>query len=176
MKKLDNVLQNIKVNVLADDKRWLDSKYGWIKFQSNKKVGAIGEEIAKGIYGDCVPPISKDHDFIFAGRKKEVKTATMAIKQGTFTFFQIRQFQDVNDYVFICITPEKIEIWEVSKKDLLRYICEKEKGVIVAGGKGKRKVLEEKHGKEWMKYNDLFHYKVRVDDKEFFGGLCKRVG
>ena len=85
-------------------------------------------------------------------------------KPNTWTFFQVRQFQNVDDMVFICIYPNKIEVFEIDKIAFMNHINKTMKGIQIIGGQEKKTRLMREHGENWMMYNDIFHWMKPVKD------------
>lgn len=142
---------------------WLPtSKYKWIKDLPAKSKGALAEKIYIKFCeknGCKISPCeNKDHDCIMDGSKKEIKLSTVGKDGKSLTFFQIRQFQDYDDLVFICVFPDEIQIFEINKKDYMEN-CGKIGKIIWAGGKEKMNRLRKDISK-----NDLFHWSKKVDE------------
>ena len=145
---------------------WVDSPYLGFKVLPPKAKGAVGERMVREIFQQkgCVieSPTSSDHDLIVDGRKKEIKMASLTriekCGNGNFTFFQVRPNQDYDDLVLVCVHPDRIEVKELSKDILKKFIVENENEMVVAGGKEKRNRLKYAYGDNWMEHNDLYHW------------------
>jgi len=141
-----------------------EHKYKWIKTLSPKTKGSLAEKIycsfAKNLNCKVDPPLNSDHDCIIDCEKDEAKLSTICKNGKTFTFFQIRQFQDYDNLVFICVFPYEIEIWKITSDDFMDYIEKNPKEQTWAGGVTKRKKLNSN-----IMENDLFHWLKPVNKK-----------
>lgn len=158
--------ENNTLNEIADNKEknfknkiWENKKFEWLKNLPAKKKGHIIENIYKEYMAkkghNITNKTSNDHDCIVNERKKEIKMSCMS-ETNSFTFFQIRQFQNYDDLVFVYIKPDDIKIIEINKEAFMNYIVKYPKEVIWAGGKEKKERLG------WnIRENDLFHWIVK---------------
>jgi hypothetical protein len=144
---------------------WDGSENEWLRVLPPKKKGSFGEKIVAEVYKKLGADVKKskgtDSDIIVNGKKIEIKLSCCAFKGDnpcSFTFFQIRQFQDYDYIAFFSVYPDHAEIHVIDKKDFMNYICKNEKEVAIAGGKEKYNRLCKKYGKDWLLNNDLFHW------------------
>lgn len=97
-----------------------------------------------------------DYDGKVEGRLKEIKMST--ISNGSLSFMQIRQFQEWQDLVLIVVLPSTVEIYEKEKNALMNWIVLNPECQNWAGGKEKRKRLDND-----IRKNDLFHLGISYD-------------
>jgi hypothetical protein len=151
-KLLDIAGKRYKTEVTEE---WKDSRFEWVLKEPNPTKGKLGRKIFCGFMnGDseveegCTP--------IVDGRKKHIRTACMRSDKIVY-FNNIRQFQDWDDIVFVCIFPEKIEIYEIEKDLFIAYLEENPSEVAWAGGKEKKERLDY----DLLK-NDYFQWQVSL--------------
>jgi hypothetical protein len=114
----------------------------------------VGKEVSRNENQDYDAKVQADD-----GRwhQKEVKMAT--VSNGTVQFFQIRQFQEWDDLVFIVVLPNELRIYEASKDDFMNFVESNPDFQNWAGGKEKKERLNND-----IRKNDLFHFNVNSLD------------
>jgi hypothetical protein len=140
---------------------WAKSEFLPVRTMTPKKKGVFGERTYIAFLDDQgikhQKSDSTDYDVKVGRQRVEVKMATRTNKnkQGNFslTFFQIRQTQDYDTLVFVCIYPEYIDIRQISKKDFMSFASQHPKQIIWAGGQKKRTACNGN-----VNRNDLFHF------------------
>jgi len=107
---------------------WNDSLYEDIKFLSIDERGQLGEEITVEIlksfkcnivYDSSITEAVKGWDLISNRLKIEVKFATVTIGTGLFQHENLHSQRDFDGVLFIDVTPNKIYLTAVCKKDIL---------------------------------------------------------
>ena len=171
-------------NSLGD---WLGSENErFLRIGSPKSKGSIMEKLTIRTLTEngytIEPRITADQDFIFEGEKVELKGSCRTIKttktgSGSYTFFQLRQYQDYSHYIFLTIEPNDVKIYKISKEDLLEYLEKNIKEIAFPGGKKKVNMLKAKYGndpKDWLKHHDIFHWS-KSSNKEWPKGTVELV-
>ena len=109
------------------DPRWENSPFFKLKLMKAKQAGARYEAIAKNILeqlGHKVEkPTSTDHDCIVDGEKVEIKGSMLTKgSNDKFSFLQIRPAQDYEKVLFLCISFDKVEVYTLTKAEILERI------------------------------------------------------
>jgi hypothetical protein len=112
-----------------NDEMWEDAPFGWFRELQSQRAGDFGEEIVKQCLeslGTDVEDIGRGGDLLIVGKEAEVKTSTIKherygrgghkVKVKAW-FNQIRLAYNINDYYFVVVHPDKIEIYLLSRKD-----------------------------------------------------------
>ena len=109
-----------------------NSPYNGSKFEAYKKLGAKRKgKVSEALLSDLLTkmghkvemPTHSNHDRIIDGKEMELKTSTLnAPKFEVFSFLQLRPLQKVDGYLFTCILPNDIRIFEASKDVVLDLI------------------------------------------------------
>ena len=159
-------IAKIITNLTKIDTDWEKSLYLPVRSMTAKKKGVFGEKVYKvsldqiGI--SYSPATSSDADLNVNGQNVEVKmgTRTNRDKKGnySFTFFQIRQFQNYDQLVFVCVYPDRIDVRQIAKKDFMTFAAAHPKQIIWAGGKKKKITCNGD-----INQNDLFHFIIPND-------------
>ena len=109
------------------DPRWETSPYFMLKCMKAKQAGSRYEKIVENIYSNggvsVEAPTSTDHDRIIDGELVEIKGSM--ITKGSddkFSFLQIRPAQEYDKVVFLAIYFDSIELYEMTKKQVLKAI------------------------------------------------------
>ena len=119
---------------------WQSSQNEWLLRESNSRKGKLGRKLYCGFMnGDS--EVEEGGHPIVDGRKKCIKTACMKSDEVN-NFNNIRQFQDWDDIVFICVYPNAVEGYEIEKDLFLAYLEENPEEISWAGGKEKKERLE----------------------------------
>jgi hypothetical protein len=119
---------------------WKDSTNEWFLAEPNSTKGKLGRKLYCGFMNSD----SEVEELLYPiidGRKKSIKTTCMKSDKIN-NFNNIRQFQDWDDIVFICVFPNHIEGYEIEKDLFLAYLEENPSEVSWAGGKEKKERLE----------------------------------
>jgi hypothetical protein len=104
----------------ADDARWAQSPFNWIRSRPSRTKGKIGEKLVseflteQGFYVTRSP--DSEADRVVEGFRVEIKFST-EWQSGAFTFQQIR---DQNYDILICLglSPTDASMWAMSKLDI----------------------------------------------------------
>jgi hypothetical protein len=166
-KATEKILEKIKDEYVDTDipVEWQGSKYEWFfRIVGNSTKGMVARKMYLGLMESFGREVDKsDGDYIFRakefsgivdGKKKLIKVACVK-KFEKITFNNIRQFQEWDDIVLVCMFPHHVEIYETSKEELLEHLKTNEGEVIWAGGQEKKDRL----GGDITK-NDYFHWLV----------------
>ena len=122
------------------DPRWESSPYFLLKCMKAKQAGSRYEKIVEAIYsnaGETVEaPNNTDHARIINGEKVEIK-GSMVTKgsDDKFSFLQVRPAQEYDKVVFLAIYFDEINLFEMTKKQILVAI---EKGIFKKQHGGKK--------------------------------------
>ena len=169
-KATEKILDKIKDEYVNTDipVEWQGSDHEWFfKIVGNSTKGMVARKMYLGLmesFGRDVDKSEGDYTFrakeysgIVDNRKKLIKVA--CIKEGEkITFNNIRQFQDWDDIVLVCMFPNHVEIYETSKKELMLHLQTNDNEVIWAGGQEKKA----RCGGDIMQ-NDYFHWLVEYE-------------
>ena len=111
------------------DIRWESSPFFKLKCMKAKQAGSRYEKIVESIYTnsgiDVLPPESTDYDRTIAGLNTEIKGSM--ITKGSddcFSFLQIRPRQVYDRIVFLAIYFDRIELYEMTKAEVVAAINE----------------------------------------------------
>ena len=105
----------------ADDARWAQSPFNWIRSRPSRSKGKIGELLVseylteQGFYVTRSP--DSEADRVVEGHRVEIKFST-EWQSGAFTFQQIRD-QDYDILICLGVSPFSASMWAISKRELM---------------------------------------------------------
>jgi len=118
---------------------WIDAENYWFyRIPANSTKGAIARKMYLGLQDSIGATVLKDLETgdygqpEVDGRKKLIKVACMK-EDATTTFNNFRQKEDWQDAVFVCVYPDRIEIFEIAKDDFIDYLETHEKEIMWSG-------------------------------------------
>ncbi len=126
MNKETKILAEITDNLRQDYNHtvdlWENSSFKWIRIESSKRKGAIGEKIVERWlrdegFGVTRSPDS-DADRIVNGHRAEIKMSTLW-ETGVYKFQQLRN-QNYEFAICLGISPDDVHCWVIPKSDILR--------------------------------------------------------
>lgn len=104
-----------------EDLSWLQSPFGWIKSQTSRRKGAIGEKLVAGWCAardiNVLRSPDAEADRVLEGFRTEIKFSTLWANQ-TYKFQQIRD-QDYQLLVCLGISPFTAHAWVFEKEFLV---------------------------------------------------------
>ena len=104
-----------------EDLNWLQSPFGWIKSQTSRRKGAIGEKLVAGWCAardlNVLRSPDAEADRVLEGFRTEIKFSTLWANQ-TYKFQQIRD-QDYQLLVCLGISPFTAHAWVFEKEFLV---------------------------------------------------------
>lgn len=106
------------------DSKWIDSKFGHIKYLGNTSKGQIGESFILQYCKELGFTVSDEgnrlgtHDILINDKKVEIKTATEDVT-GSFQFNHLRLDYQYEFVVCLGISPNKILFGIYTKSDLV---------------------------------------------------------
>lgn len=111
----------------AREDAWAGSPFAWIRAQSSRRRGKIGEQLLSALLAArdfTVGPARSSHaDRIVNGKLVEVKFSTLW-EAGTYTFQQIRD-QRYDVMVCLGVSPFDAHCWVMTKQILRRHVIGK---------------------------------------------------
>jgi len=129
--------ENYQEPLIPDE--WIDADNYWFyRIPANSTKGAIARKMYLGLkesQGASVERNKETGDYgqpEVDGQKKLIKVACIK-EDSTVTFNNFRQGEDWEDAVFVCVYPEKIEIFEISKADFIDYLEAHPKEIMWSG-------------------------------------------
>ena len=109
------------------DPRWEESPFFKLKCMKAKQAGSRYEKIVENIYTNAgvnvEPPESTEYDRFIDGKRTEIKGSM--ITKGSddkFSFLQIRPKQSYDQVLFLTISFERIELYTMTKDEVLDAI------------------------------------------------------
>ena len=109
------------------DPRWEDSPFFKLKCMKAKQAGSRYEKIVENIYTNAgvsvTPPSSTEYDRVIDGLDTEIKGSM--ITKGSddkFSFLQIRPKQSYDQVLFLAIGFDRIELYTMTKAEVLDAI------------------------------------------------------
>jgi len=103
-------------------KQWIGSPFEWIKYQSSRSIGAIGEKIVSSwlVLHDFNVSRSPDSeaDRVVDGKRVEIKFSTQW-ENGSYLFEQLRD-QNYEFAIFLGVSPNDAHCWVIPKEDIVR--------------------------------------------------------
>ena len=121
---------------------------------------SLGHIVSKDDTGDYAT--SRDNHGIVNGRKKIVKVACIK-GEGTTFWNNFRQKQDWDDVVFVCVLPNSLAIYEVSKENFISYIKTHINDVMWVGGVAAKEAVDSD-----IEKNDYFHWNQKEQFTDVF--------
>jgi hypothetical protein len=114
--------------------------FAWLQTLSGTSFGhTVGPLVVRFFLGNEMGPReSAGHDFVFRGRKVELKTGTEHSTEGVFLFEQIRPRQDWDTLLCLGICVESVGFFALTR-------CFVESAIEVWRSEG-RSVIEPQHG------------------------------
>ena len=107
-----------------EDLSWLQSPFGWIRNQTSRRKGAIGEKLVAGWCAardiNVVRSPDAEADRVLEGFRTEIKFSTLWANQ-TYKFQQIRD-QDYQLLVCLGISPFTAHAWVFEKEFVVSNI------------------------------------------------------
>lgn len=153
---LDRIGELYEIDIPTE---WKDSRYEWFLRLPNPSKGAIIRRLYCSYIESKGYEVERNENNneaelnpIVDGRKKCLKSACMKQYEPN-NFNNIRQFQNWEDIVFVCIYPNSVEFWEVEKDLFIAYLEENPNEVMWAGGIEKKERLDNDISK-----NDYFQW------------------
>jgi len=108
----------------AGEDPWAGSPFAWIRTQSSRRRGKIGEQLLSGYLAardfTVGPARSTDADRLVNGKLVEVKFSTLW-EAGTYTFQQVRD-QKYDLMVCLGISPFDAHCWVFTKSVLREHV------------------------------------------------------
>jgi len=122
------MLASIGATVAASYKRgtdpWAGSPFAWIRSESSRRRGAIGEQLLAGFLAargfGVARSKSSEADLLVNQKRAEIKFSTLW-EQGTYTFQQIRD-QEYDFVIALGISPFDAHCWVMSKTLLKQHV------------------------------------------------------
>lgn len=158
---------------------WKGSDNEWLWGCGTSTKGAVACKLYLSLmesYGREVSKCDEDGEYlaqqtefsgIVDGRKKSIRLASFQVDKP-LVFNHIRQFQEWDDLVLVCVLPNAVEIYECTKEEFMDYIEENPKEQVWIGGREKRERLNNN-----IRANDIFHFqlplkKLKAMDNDVF--------
>lgn len=116
---------------------WIGSKNEWFwLIPANSRKSAIARKTYLGYCETLGEPVEKKNEetgdygqAVVDGKQKLIKVACIK-KDKINTFNNFRQKENWEDAVFVCVYPEHIEIYEISKRDFIEYLRQNPKEIM----------------------------------------------
>lgn len=128
VRALAAVSESLRDDSISDkEDPWAGSPFAWIRTQSSRRRGKIGEQLLSGYLASrdftVGPSKSSQADRQVNGKLVEVKFSTLW-EQGTYTFQQVRD-QEYDLLVCLGISPFDAHCWVLPKSVLKTHVIGK---------------------------------------------------
>jgi hypothetical protein len=120
--ELVEISQSLSREYKNKKKQWIGSPFEWIKYQSSRSIGAIGEKIVASWLAmhdfNVVRSPDSEADRVVDGKRVEIKFSTQW-ENGTYLFEQLRD-QNYEFAIFLGVSPNDAHCWVIPKADIVR--------------------------------------------------------
>lgn len=122
---LASITENLRNDYVKEIDVWENSPFRWIRIESSKRKGSIGEKIVEQWLKDEGFDVHRspdsDADRVVNGHRAEIKMSTLW-ENGVYKFQQLRN-QNYEFAICIGISPFDSHCWVIPKSDIQR-LCQ----------------------------------------------------
>jgi hypothetical protein len=117
--KIESILMDVKKEYPLNKTIFTDTKYEWIKNQSNVKKGKVGEDIIMK-YLNANKSGKYEYDLTLDNKKIEVKLSCLN-ESGFFKWLNIRVCDDYTHLSLVAVEPNIVNLYLIPK-DEVKYL------------------------------------------------------